>query len=518
MTEHEANAAAGGDPEIKRVPSHVPGLDTVLCGGFLSGGVYLIQGSAGAGKTVLASQIIYTHAAQGNRALFVTVLGENHGRMMAHLRPMRFFDQALVPDRVTYVSAYQALDEDEEGLKGLTTLLSGEVQARGAMLLVLDGLSAVEAKASSSFEMKRFTHELQALALATDCTMFLLTTSSGVLPTPEHTLVDGVIELQQQISGLRSERRLLVHKTRGSSYLEGGHAFRITHEGIRVFPRTEAQFINPTVSGRAPRTRVSSGIASLDEVFQGGLPTATMAAVVGPTGTGKTTAGLQFLSASSASEPGLLFGCYESPDRLRLKAETMGIDLAAAEQRGEVEMLWYPVGEHILDELAHRLLEAVQRRGVKRLVIDGISGFQQAAIEQGRMMRFWSALSGQLRALGVTTLHTMELPEFIGTEIRAPLGGVSFLSEVLVLLRHVELQSRLYRLISVFKAREGSFDPTIREFTITDAGIVIGKPFEGVEAVLSGLAREAAAARTAALVRPEGSGAEVSADPLGPSG
>ena len=125
-------------------------------------------------------------------------------------------------------------------------------------------------------------------------------------------------------------------------------------------------------------------------------------------------------------------------------------------------------------------------------------------------------LSGELRALGVTTLHTMELPELIGTEIRAPLDGVPSLSEVLVLLRYVELQSRLYRLISVFKVREGPFDPTIREFTITNSGIVVGKPFEGVEGVLSGMAREAA--RTAALVRPEGSGAEVSADPVGPSG
>ena len=345
--------------------------------------------------------------------------------------------------------------------------------------------------------------------------MFLLTTPSGDPSTSEHTLVDGVIELQQRIY-VRNERRLLVHKTRGSSYLEGEHAFRITHEGMRVFPRIEAQFIYPTASDRAPPTRVSCGIASLDELFQGGLLAATMAAVVGPAGTGKTTVGLQFLSASSASEPGLLFGCYESPDRLRIKAETMGIGLAAAEQRGEVEMLWYPVGEHILDELAHRLLEAVQRRGVKRLVIDGISGFQQAAIEQERMVRFWSVLSGELRALGVTTLHTMELPELIGTEIRAPLDGVSSLSEVLVLLRYVELQSRLYRLISVFKVREGPFDPTIREFTITNSGIVVGKPFEGVEAVLSGMAREAA--RTAALVRPEGSGAEVSADPVGPSG
>ena len=515
MTEHEANAAAGGEPEIERVPSHVPGLDTILCGGFLSGGVYLIEGLAGAGKTVLASQIIYTHAAQGKRALFVTVLGENHGRMMAHLRPMRFFDQALVPDRITYVSAYQALDEDEEGLKGLSALLRREVQARGAMLLVLDGLAVVQAKTSSSFEMKRFTHELQALALATDCTMFLLTTPSAIPSTPEHTLVDGVIELQQLIYAQRNERRLVVHKIRGSSYLEGEHAFRITHEGIRVFPRIEAQFINLTGSDRAPRTRVSSGIASLDELLQGGLPAATMAAVVGPAGTGKTTVGLQFLSASSASEPGLLFGCYESPDRLRQKAETMGINLAAAEQRGELEMLWYPVGEHILDELAHRLLEAVQRRGVKRLVVDGISGFQQAAIEQERMVRFWSVLSGELRALGVTTLHTMELPELMGAEIRAPLGGVSSMSEVLVVLRYVEIQSRLYRLISVFKVREGPFDPTIREFTITGAGIAVGKPFEGVEAVLSGMAREAA--RTPVLIRPEGTRAEASGGPVGPS-
>lgn len=121
----------------------------------------------------------------------------------------------------------------------------------------------------------------------------------------------------------------------------------------------------------------------------------------------------------------------------------MGLGLAAAEQRGDVELLWYPVGERILDELAHRLLDAVQRRGVKRLVIDGISGFQESALERERMVRFWSVLAGELRALGVTTLHTMELPELMGAEIRKPMDGVSAMAEVLILLRFVELQSRL---------------------------------------------------------------------------
>jgi hypothetical protein len=111
----------------------------------------------------------------------------------------------------------------------------------------------------------------------------------------------------------------------------------------------------------------------------------------GPVGAGKTTLGLQFLSGSSAAEPGLLFGCCEPPERLRLKAEAMGLDFAGAEQRGDLEVLWHPVGEHIMDELAHCLLDAVRMRGVKRLVIGGISGFQQAVLEPERLVRFWGA-------------------------------------------------------------------------------------------------------------------------------
>lgn len=492
MTQIKTNDASG---EIARVPSLVPGLDAVLCGGFLQGGLYMIQGPPGAGKTILSTQIICGRAAHGDRALFITVLGENHGRMMAHLRPMQFFDPALIPEQVAYVSAYHALDD--EGLTGLATLIRREVQARGATLLVLDGMSAVEAKAGAGFEIKRFIHELQTLAPAAACTMFLLTTATGATAAAEQTMVDGLIELRQRLYGVRNERRLQIHKLRGSAFLEGEHAYRITRMGVTVFPRVEALLATPTRRDTPPRARVPSGIASFDAMLGGGLPAATVTAVVGPSGTGKTTLGLQFLEASSAEEPGLLFGCYEPPERLRPKAATMGFDLAAAERRGDVELLWYPTGEHLVDELAYELLDAVHRRGVKRLVIDGLSGFQQAAVEPERLVRFWSALSHELRALGVTVLHTLEMPELAGPEIHVPVSGMPSLAEVMVLLRYVELRSRLFRLISLFKVREGAFDPTIRAFTITDAGIVVGEPFEGVEGVLSGMAREAARITTA---------------------
>ena len=479
--------AGRGESEIARVPTHVSGLDAILCGGFLQDGLYMIQGQPGAGKTLLASQVLYGHAAAGGRGLFVTVLGESHSRMLLHLGTMRFFDPSIIPDKVAYISAYQALED--EGLKGLYTLISREIVARKTTLLVLDGVSAIESRAESGFEMKRFTHELQTLASATGCTMFLLTTTEAT-SAPERTMVDGLIELRQQLHGVRNERRVIVHKIRGSGFLEGEHAFHITRDGLTVFPRIEALFARPSRHEPPPRARLSSGVASLDAMFGEGLPAATMTALVGPSGAGKTTIGLHFLSASSADEPGLLFGCFESPDRLRFKAATMGFDLTAAERRGDVALQWHPTGEYILDELAHRLLDVVQKRGVRRLVIDGVSGFQQAALEPERIVRFWSALSHELRALGVTTLHTLEMPTLVGVDIDPPGSEISALAEAMVLLRYVELRSRLCRLISLSKVREGAFDPTIREFSITDTGVVIGKPFEGVQTALDDRAHE----------------------------
>jgi circadian clock protein KaiC len=487
------------------------GLDQILCGGFLRGGLYMVQGAPGIGKTILASQIIYRHAAKGERALYLTVLGENHGRMLAHMSQLGFYNPALIPDHVNYLSAYQALED--AGLEGVATLIRREVLAYKAKFLVLDGMSAIQSKAGGGFAMKRFTHELQTLCSAANCTMLLLTTETGASSAPEHTMVDGLIELRQRSFGVRSERRILVHKLRGSAFLEGEHAFHITGDGINVFPRTEALLAMPTLRGPPPRTRLSSGIASLDAMFHGGIPEATMTAVVGPSGSGKTTLGMQFLSASSAAEPGLLFGCYELPERLHLRAESLGINLAAPEQRGDLEILWHPVGEQILDELAHRLLDAVRRRSVRRLLIDGLSGFELAALEPERIVRFWSALSNELRALGVTTLHTMEMPELIGTDIRVPVSGIALLAESMVMLRYVELNSRLYRLISLFKVREGTFDPTIRTFEITATGIAVGEPFEGVKAILSGSARKIA--QESAMEVPDGSARDPQAGDAG---
>jgi circadian clock protein KaiC len=171
--------------------------------------------------------------------------------MLLHIGQLGFFEEAIIPDRLYYISAFRVLEEED--LPAVLNLLRREVQARRASILVLDGLSAIEESAASPREFKKFIHELQAQAAIADCAMLLLT---GVTQSSaEHTLVDGVIELQTKLYGRQAERVLQVHKLRGSGYLRGEHSFRITDQGIVVYPRTEALLSHPSAPDKVPGRR-----------------------------------------------------------------------------------------------------------------------------------------------------------------------------------------------------------------------------------------------------------------------
>jgi circadian clock protein KaiC len=474
---------------IERIPSGVPGLDTILHGGFTKGGIHILQGPPGTGKTTLANQVCYHHAASAGRALYVTLLTESVARMLLHLGTMSFFEASRLPEQVFYISGLGALDT--EGLPGLVTLLRREIATHQATILVLDGLMAAEDRAASDTEFKKFIHELQAQAELHGCTAFLLTTSKGQAIPPEHTMVDGVVELTNVRYGSRTERALFVNKVRGSDFLAGRHPFLITREGLVVYPRIEAAFHRTTNPDEVRVGRLSTGVEGLDAMLGGGMPNATVTGLVGPSGIGKTTLGMHFLCASSAAEPGLFFGFYETPPRLLQRAATLGLDLGSSVNRGEVEILWQPQGENVQDGVAHRLLDAVGRRGVRRVFIDGLGGFIEASVEPERTSRFFSVLVNELRTRGVTTLYTMETRDLVGRGIEMPIGGMSSIVESLIVLRYLEYHSRSCRLLSVVKVRDSDFDSALREFVIIDgSGISLVGAFEGAEDLLSGFARD----------------------------
>jgi circadian clock protein KaiC len=470
-----------------RFPTGVEGLDAILRGGLLVGGVYIVQGIPGAGKTILANEICYRHVAGGGRAIYVTLLAESHSRMLQHLSSMSFFDESVVPEKLYYVSAFRTLED--EGLKGLLALLRREIRAQRSSLLILDGLVAAEESAPTSRDFKKFIHELQSHAVANDCTILLLTSGADEMVRAEHTMVDGLIELGDQHFDLRTHRTLSVRKFRGSGFLRGKHSFRITSEGIKLFPRLEAAFEWPSRSDAAHGPKIGVGSPSLDRMLFGGLCGSSVTGLVGPTGAGKTMVCLQFLAQASAREPGLFMGFYEPPSRLISKAKSIGQDLQTPIKKGTVEILWQPQGENLLDELGHRLLQAVQTRGVKRLAIDGLGGILASITYPERISRYMACLMNELRALGVTTLFTMESNEIVGPTLRVPVNGISALIENLIFLRFVERDATLSRLISITKMRNGDYDQYVREFSIDNKGVAVGEPLFGLEGSMTGIGR-----------------------------
>jgi circadian clock protein KaiC len=465
---------------LRRVLSGVKGLDDILHGGFFGGGLYIVEGPPGVGKTILGNQICFNQAAAGSKVLYMTLIAETVGRMLLNIRGLKFYDEEAVGNGIVYVSGFNALKKD--GLSGLLHLLRREVAARKATTLVVDGFASASDHAKSREDLKLFVQQLQTQADAEDCTVFLLTNPTEQKPSSEETMVDGIINLSTTVHEWRSARELCVRKFRGSGYFEGVHSYNITDDGVTVYPRLETLITkNSDVNGELKR--VLSGNPRLDAMLGGGLPARSSTMVIGPSGTGKTTLGLQFLGQSSAQEPGLLFGFYETPERIRTKATATNPALLSQLDAGNVRILWQAPTDQFLDEIADRMLRDIKQRKVKRLFIDGLGGFKKA-LRSRPIEPFFSALVHELRAQGVTSICTAEVMEIVGPTMTVPLQGLSDVTDNHILLRFIETGASLFRLLSILKVRDCAFDSDLRELHFAAGGLELAENSASAKSIL----------------------------------
>ncbi|RMR04145.1 hypothetical protein ALP93_200205 [Pseudomonas syringae pv. helianthi] len=105
-------------------------------------------------------------------------------------------------------------------------------------------------------------------------------------------------------------------------------------------------------------------------------------------------------ATQTVEAPGLHYGFYESPQRLRLKGQSLGIDIKGMEDSGALTIAWQPTTEGLLDGLGARLLGVVEDKGMKRVFIDNLSGMTRATTHPARITDFFSALINELRSRG----------------------------------------------------------------------------------------------------------------------
>ena len=451
-------------PPIARLTSGVPGLDELLDGGLLVGSVALVRGPSGSGKTILGNQVCHHHVTQGGKALFVTLLAENHARMLQHMSQLDFYRADAIPERLYIVSAFRMLEES--GLKGLLDLIRVEVQRSGASLVVLDGLNTASSLSPDGVSLEKFIHGLQSLCACTQCTVLLLSAPRSDLLEEAQVVVDGLIELGAALRGRRLVRSVTLRKMRGTALRSGRHSLRISSKGIEVFPRIES-IVQEREDRHTAGTRQSLGLKVLDDLCAGGVTGGSTTLLLGPPGIGKTTFGLHFLEPCSRAERGLVIGFYETPTDLAEKARHFELSADRLLREGDVEMVWFPVIEASIDEVLYRAMERLRQRSPRRVLIDGFSAMSKLIDRPERNSAVFTALATEIQNRGAVALLTAEVPTRTDSHDYAldhlSLAGISAGAHNILALRYLENDDQRRRTVSVLKLRHLPIDRRILE-------------------------------------------------------
>jgi len=200
--------------------------------------------------------------------------------------------------------------------------------------------------------------------------------------------------------------------------------------------------------------------------------------VAGPSGTGKSALATQFIAEGlQRGEPGIMAIFEERPEGYTQRADSFGLDLRTAEQKGALELLYMRPLDLSVDETMQAILESIVRVGAKRLVIDSLVGFKMA-LAPGFRADFRESLYrmiGALTGAGITILSTVEVEDSF-TALQFSHYAISFLTDDIVRLRYVEIDGQLRKVMVVIKMRGGNHSKDIREYVITDEGVVVIHP------------------------------------------
>jgi circadian clock protein KaiC len=476
---------------IPKLPTGITGLDSISQGGLPRGRVTLVSGSAGSGKTVLATQFLIAGIERGESGVFVTFEdppSDLRMNMAGFGWPIpqyerdglfSYVDATPEPgEQLTVIGTYD--------LGGLIARIENAVRRTGATRVSLDSLGAVLShlpdQPTLRVELFRLVAALKELGVTTLVTAERRDdrgelTRYGV----EEFVVDNVIVLRNSIIEEKRRRTVEILKFRGAYHNKGEFPFSIDpRDGFVVIPLTALE-----LKQKSSNVRITSGNLELDAMCGGGFFRDSIVLVSGATGTGKTLTVTQFINGGAQlGERCLLFAFEESRDQLYRNAASWNVDFERFEREGKlIVVAEYPHAYGLEDHLL-RMRRAIEEFKPNRVAVDSLSALERVSSLHS-FREFVTGLTSFIKLHEIAGLFTSTTPTLAGGSSITE-SHISTITDSIVLLRYVEMYGDMRRGLTVLKMRGCSHDKEIREFTIDSSGMHIGRQFRNVIGILTG--------------------------------
>lgn len=233
-------------------------------------------------------------------------------------------------------------------------------------------------------------------------------------------------------------------------------------------------------SKKSITAKTPTGIAGLDKITNGGLPSGRTTLVAGGAGSGKTLVAMEFLvgGIEKFNEPGVAMTFEETGEELTTNLASLGHDLKALESRKKLIVDYVHVerqqieetGEYDLEGLFIRLDHSIRAINAKRVVLDTIevlfAGLRNEAIVRSELRRLFRWLKDR----GVTAVITAEAGD--GTTLTRH-GLEEYVADCVIFLDHRVNEQISTRRIRVVKYRGSTHGTNEYPFLINTSGISV---------------------------------------------
>jgi circadian clock protein KaiC len=480
---------------IGRMPTGIPGLDQLLEGGIVRGNSLLIEGAPGSGKTTFGVRMVAEGVRQyGEPGLIISF--EEFPRQIYEEAKAHGIDlealEATGKLRVIWTPPQRILDS----FSGRNDLVDSLIQEMGVRRVLIDSVTHFRRVSNDEASLREvLANVLNYLKIHGVNSLLVkeLERQDERDIAFEEYLVDASLRVHNapRSNGGENIRLVEIRKTRGQGHTSGRHPFLLSDEGLQVFPRLRPQDVRFGLADlhHPERTRVSTGVAGLDEMLGGGIWENSVNAVSGYQGTGKSVLAYHFLDRQlAAGGKALYVSFYRSPGQIIADVGSLHMDWVPAHEEGRLHLMradWVGVTPEVF---LNRLFRKVAELGPDAVVIDSLNDFIGLCDDGRRVRDDILVLAEMLRSVGATAMLLQRLTVMRGDSANAD-ESYGELMDAHLQLTMAESDGQLQRFVSIRKHSGSSHVSELREVEIDSAGMHVASKATSKSGVMTGDAR-----------------------------